>query len=149
MPTWLVLTKPKGDDCLGGFERRIMSCNESRRSCSWRSWRVVARRDSRSSAFLGNSASLLPSEGENSARFLAQEIGETLFGFMMRNVDDLDVNASLGAMGVDSLVSIELRNWMRQRIGVDLTVLDIIGSGNLVELGGKTVEKLRERVAGA
>ena len=108
----------------------------------------TATGDNKLKQFLSNPASLLPSEGENSARFLAQEIGETLFGFMMRNVEDLDVNASLGSMGVDSLVSIELRNWMRQRVGVDLGVLDIIGAGNLVEVGAKAVEKLRERGEG-
>ncbi|TVY85232.1 Highly reducing polyketide synthase FUM1 [Lachnellula suecica] len=82
---------------------------------------------------------------DESVALLAKEIGETLFGFMMRSNDDLDLNVPLGSLGVDSLVSIELRNWFRQKVGVEFTVLEIIGSGCLLALGKQTSAKLGEK----
>jgi hypothetical protein len=82
---------------------------------------------------------------EESIALLAKEIGETLFGFMMRSIEDLDLNVPLSSLGVDSLVSIELRNWFRQKVGVEFTVLEIIGSGCLLDLGKQTAAKLGEK----
>lgn len=80
---------------------------------------------------------------ETTARFLAQEIGNTLFGFLMRDPELLDLEASFEALGVDSLVMIELRNWMRQKIGADIPVLEIMGVANLIELGGLVAGRLK------
>lgn len=80
---------------------------------------------------------------EDTARFLAQEIGSTLFGFLMRDTDLLEVDASFEALGVDSLVIIELRNWLRQKIGIDIPVLEIMGVSNLAELGGVAAGRLK------
>jgi len=92
-------------------------------------------------------ASTCPSSlsSEESIALLAKEIGETLFGFMMRSIEDLDLNVPLSSLGVDSLVSIELRNWFRQKVGVEFTVLEIIGSGCLLDLGKQTATKLGEK----
>jgi acyl carrier protein len=79
----------------------------------------------------------------NTAQFLAQEIGNTLFGFLMRDPDLLELEASFEALGVDSLVIIELRNWMRQKIGPDIPVLEIMGVANLVELGRLAAGRLK------
>ncbi|KAF7861910.1 hypothetical protein EAF04_007791 [Stromatinia cepivora] len=66
--------------------------------------------------------------------FLAQEIGKTLFSFMMLPAAELDIHQPLKVLGVDSLVAIELRNWWRQRIGVELTVLEIMGAASIESL---------------
>ena len=47
----------------------------------------------------------------SSTKFLAHEIGVTLFGFMLKHLDGEDVKAPLEALGVDSFVSIDLKNW--------------------------------------
>jgi hypothetical protein len=107
---------------------------------------TVATSDNSLKQFLRDAStnpSSLPSE--DSIAYLAKEIGETLFGFMMRSNDDLDCSIPLGSLGVDSLVSIELRNWFRQKVGVEFTVLEIIGSGCLLDLGKQTAAKLGEK----
>lgn len=81
----------------------------------------------------------------NSINVLAQEAGTTLSGFMMRGEEDLDLNVSLATLGVDSLVSIELRNWFRQKIGVEITVLEVVNSGSLTELAEHAAMKLKEK----
>lgn len=82
---------------------------------------------------------------EESAVLLANAIGRTLLGFMMRESEELDIDAPLASMGIDSLVSLEVRNWVRRRLGADVTVLEIVRSENLRQLGvtvqGKLVEK--------
>ena len=84
-------------------------------------------------------------ETEQAAIFLAHEIGTTLFTFMMRAEEEVDMTVPLESFGVDSLVSIELRNWFRQRIGVQFTVVEIGGAASLMELGKMAAEKLIEK----
>lgn len=83
------------------------------------------------------------------ASLLAREVGKTLLGFMMRAEAELDLDAPLGAVGIDSLVSIELRNWTRRRLGVEVSVLEIARAESLARLGetvqGKLVEKYQAR----
>lgn len=86
---------------------------------------------------------------EEAAALLAREVGRTLLGFMMRAEGELDLGAPLGSVGIDSLVSIELRNWIRRRIGAEVTVLEIVRAESLARLGetvqGKLIEKYQAR----
>jgi acyl carrier protein len=90
------------------------------------------------SQIAGRGASALRDED---AEYLAKEIGKTLFGFMMKNAVDMDLDQSLSTLGLDSLVSIELRNWCRQQIGFEISVLEIMQS-TLSAIGKKAVESL-------
>ncbi|KAF7890820.1 uncharacterized protein EAF01_010629 [Botrytis porri] len=74
-------------------------------------------------------------KASSAAEFLAEEIGKTLCSFMMRPIAELDIHQSFKTLGVDSLVAVELRNWCRQKIGVGLTVLDIMGAASIKSLG--------------
>lgn len=49
--------------------------------------------------------------------------------------------------GVDSLVTIELRNWLRRRLGIEVTTLEILSSsgGTIASLGQIAVERLKMR----
>ncbi|KAK3324348.1 hypothetical protein B0T19DRAFT_464372 [Cercophora scortea] len=70
---------------------------------------------------------------------LAHHIGTALGGFMMK-AEELDPTAAFATLGIDSLVAIEMRNWARQRLGVDVSVLEVMRAGNiltLAELGAK------------
>jgi len=97
---------------------------------------------------IGYNMSLL--KAPEAVDLLAREIGKTLYGFMMRTEEEMDLSSPLADLGIDSLVSIEMRNWIRQRIGVDFTVLEIIRSANIQELGRaaqlKLVAKFEARV---
>ena len=48
----------------------------------------------------------------------------------------------LTAYGLDSLSAVELRNWIRAKLEVELTTLDITTAGSLITLGEKVVEKI-------
>ncbi|KAJ4255263.1 hypothetical protein NW757_004776 [Fusarium falciforme] len=85
----------------------------------------------------------------SSVSFLANEIGSTLFSFLMRPIEELDVKQPLSAVGLDSLVAIELRNWSRQRLGVELSVLEILGAASIEKLGEAAAEGLLVKLGGA
>jgi hypothetical protein len=84
-------------------------------------------------------------EADATADFLAHEIGTTLFNFMMRSDEEPDLTVPLASAGVDSLVSIELRNWFRQKVGVPFTVVEIVGAASIADLGRITAKKLAEK----
>lgn len=81
----------------------------------------------------------------DSINFLAKEAGTTLFGFMMRSDEDPPLDVPLAGLGVDSLVSIELRNWFRQKVGAEFTVLEVVNSNSITHLGEQAADKLKEK----
>jgi len=103
-----------------------------------------AAQDSNLKQFL-REANLNPSSlpSPASTEYLAKEIGATLQGFMMR--EDLDLGIPLSSLGVDSLVSIELRNWLRHKMGAEFTVLEIVGSGSVRHIGVQAAAKLEAK----
>lgn len=54
----------------------------------------------------------------------------------------IEPGKALMAYGLDSLSGVELRNWVRQKLGVELSTLDIINATSLVALSEKVVPKL-------
>lgn len=95
------------------------------------------------------SANMALLKGPETAEFLAKEIGKTLLAFMMKSDSDLDLTAPLATVGIDSLISVELRSWMRRWVGAELTTLEIMRCENIQALGvaaqGKLVEKYQSR----
>ncbi|KAF2968206.1 hypothetical protein GQX73_g5356 [Xylaria multiplex] len=63
---------------------------------------------------------------EANVNYLATEIGTRIFHFMMRDATDLDISASISAIGMDSLMAIELRRWWKQIFAVDVTIIALI-----------------------
>ncbi|CAG8889872.1 unnamed protein product [Penicillium egyptiacum] len=59
--------------------------------------------------------------------------------------EETNIALSRQDFGVDSLVSIELRNWWKQAFGADLTVLQLMNSGSFINLGQKAVDQLKQR----
>ncbi|KAL2268084.1 hypothetical protein VTJ83DRAFT_2930 [Remersonia thermophila] len=103
--------------------------------------------------------------------FLARETGRRIYELMMRPAsaaaaaddhdhnrdghddgdddDDgsVDIRLTLAQIGLDSLMAIELRRWLRGTFGISITVLEIVGSGTLRQLGETIAGKLAERLA--
>ncbi|GKT61260.1 polyketide synthase [Colletotrichum tofieldiae] len=111
--------------------------------------------DSMSNEELGRSVRDLSSnivklQSDETTTFLATHIGKTLCRFLLRSDADLDLQARLNDIGMDSLVSIEIRAWIRQWMGVDLATLEITGSENLHKLAvavqGRMISKYNSKI---
>lgn len=79
---------------------------------------------------------------EESTNLLAREIGRKLFGFLLRSDEDLNTTVPLSQLGMDSLVGVEMRSWWRQAFGFDISVLELLGMGNLDGLGRHAADGL-------
>jgi aryl carrier-like protein len=70
-----------------------------------------------------------------SVEFLAVEVGRKVYDFMLKpGEEDIDISLSLAQIGLDSLMATELRRWFRQVLGLQVSVLEIMGSGSLRQL---------------
>ena len=74
--------------------------------------------------------------------YFAHEIGRRLFGLLLKDDRDLDTSMALADMGLDSLIAIELRAWCKKAFGFDVSVLEMLGMGNLEALGAHVSERL-------
>lgn len=82
----------------------------------------------------------------SSAQVTAKEIARQVSIYTMRGGDqEVDLTLSLQDFGVDSLVSIELRNWWKQAFGDDVTVLQLMNSSSFMNLGQKAVDQLKQK----
>jgi NAD(P)-dependent dehydrogenase (short-subunit alcohol dehydrogenase family)/aryl carrier-like protein len=74
--------------------------------------------------------------------FLATEIGKKLFSLLLKPEEELDTRLSFSALGMDSLVGIEMRAWWRRTFGFDVRVLEMLQMGTLDALGKYAANKL-------
>ena len=84
-------------------------------------------------------------EEDSSTDFLANEIALRIFRFMMKPEEDIDIGMSLTQIGMDSLMAIELRRWWKQAFGLEISVLEIMGSGTLEQLGKVAAQGLKNK----
>lgn len=61
---------------------------------------------------------------------------ERLARLMMMPESDVDAGKPLSAYGVDSLVAVEVRNWIARETGVDVSVFDIMANVPMRALAG-------------
>ncbi|RDL36343.1 Uncharacterized protein BP5553_05695 [Venustampulla echinocandica] len=80
--------------------------------------------------------------------FFAQEIAKRIFAFLMKEDVARDTSQTLVTMGADSLVAIEIRNWWKQTLGIEITVLELADTSNTMErLGALAVQRLKGKLA--
>ncbi|KAL0936929.1 polyketide synthase [Colletotrichum truncatum] len=82
-------------------------------------------------------------DATESRDFLTARIGDTIYGMMMKNKDEVNVNLPLAALGVDSLVAIEIRDWWQRTFGLHVNVLEIMGASGIRMLGHMAVDGLK------
>ncbi|KAK7972314.1 Fumagillin dodecapentaenoate synthase [Apiospora saccharicola] len=70
------------------------------------------------------------------------EVVSAQFAKILRLDTAPEVGRPLVAYGLDSLSAVELRNWIRVKLGVELTTLDITNTPSLVALCEKVVSRL-------
>ncbi|KAJ0280260.1 hypothetical protein Brms1b_013421 [Colletotrichum noveboracense] len=92
-----------------------------------------------------------PQELDSSATvaLLSKEIAQRVFGFLMREIDEGGVDTSLSpsALGVDSLMTIEIRNWWKHTMGVDVSVLQLTSAQSFDQLGQLAVGQLKKKIS--
>ncbi|KAL6231642.1 hypothetical protein BDW75DRAFT_247787 [Aspergillus navahoensis] len=76
---------------------------------------------------------------------ITREIGIKICEFMLRPIEELDVSKALVTLGADSLIIVEIRNWLRRRLEVETSTLEILNGGTVEMLGRVCVERLRGR----
>ncbi|KAM5465923.1 Type I Iterative PKS [Microsporum audouinii] len=60
-------------------------------------------------------------------------------------VSEIDPSMPLSHYGVDSLVAVELRNWMVAQSGCEMSIFDVMGSASLSALADKIADRLNHR----
>jgi hypothetical protein len=78
---------------------------------------------------------------------VTHEIGACIYAYMLRPIEELDTTVTLNALGVDSLVTIEIRNWWRRSLGVDVSTLEMLNAGSIDALGVLAIERLKAKYA--
>ena len=56
---------------------------------------------------------------------------------------DIGLESLMVDLGIDSLVAIEIRTWLRRNVGVDMSVWELLGANTLTDLVASAVEKSR------
>ncbi|PON21130.1 hypothetical protein TGAM01_v209978 [Trichoderma gamsii] len=78
---------------------------------------------------------------EEAASIICAGISAMLGKAMNMLPSEIDMNQSLNAYGVDSLVAVTFRNWILNTYGVQLSVFDILGEAPMVEMANTIAEK--------
>ena len=81
-----------------------------------------------------------------SIEYIALEIGQKVLNFMLRPDDDVDISLGLSQIGLDSLMAIELRRWWKQAFKLEISVLEIMASGTLEQLGKIAAEGVKKKL---
>lgn len=68
---------------------------------------------------------------------------ERLAKLMMMPESDVDAGRPLSAYGVDSLVAVEVRNWIARETGVDVSVFDLMASVPMRVLAGDLASRCK------
>jgi NADP-dependent 3-hydroxy acid dehydrogenase YdfG len=101
--------------------------------------------DGVTSAVQSLSAQLASStSAEQAKEFVLAALLKKLSRSLMMDVSELDASRSMSAYGTDSLVAVEMKNWVQRETRVTVSVFDILQSASIAGL----VEKIAERVSG-
>jgi acyl carrier protein len=73
-------------------------------------------------------------------RIVADALAQKLARSLSMAEDDVDRDKPLFAYGVDSLVAVELRNWIGKEFAADVPVFDIMGGATITAIGVLTVK---------
>jgi NADPH:quinone reductase-like Zn-dependent oxidoreductase/NADP-dependent 3-hydroxy acid dehydrogenase YdfG len=71
---------------------------------------------------------------DEAVEVISQAIGEKLVAFINRDIEDISFKQRLSSFGIDSLISIELKNWMMRTFGVSLQASELNGPASILEL---------------
>ena len=74
---------------------------------------------------------------------IANAIGRQVLRQRLRDEEgEIDIGLGLAQMGVDSLVAVELRRWIRIKMGADISVVEMVAGRTLEEVGALVAGKI-------
>ncbi|KAK5991583.1 Highly reducing polyketide synthase gloL [Cladobotryum mycophilum] len=77
--------------------------------------------------------------------FLTLELGRVLCNVLLVPEEDMSSEVKLSAIGVDSLVGIEIRNWFRRTTGGDISILRIMNAETVRGLSELMIAMVEEK----
>lgn len=80
--------------------------------------------------------------GQETLQAAATELLNTVLMRSLGIDESIEPMRLLANYGVDSLVAVELRNWLRAELNVEISALEIVGSRTLVTLSESVLKKL-------
>lgn len=79
---------------------------------------------------------------------IACAIASRVFSLLSRELDQTDeaflASVSLASLGIDSLVTIEVRNWWRRTFGFQVSSMQLMNAGNFLDLATLAITQLKE-----
>lgn len=82
---------------------------------------------------------------------IAREIASRLFSLLSRELDQADEGAlasvSLESLGIDSLMTIEVRSWWKRTFGSQISSMQLINAGSFMQLAALAIVQLKEAIA--
>lgn len=102
---------------------------------------VAAKRDAGSASAAASLRDQLRDEGADAVTILVDALTVRLADMFVLAPADISAAQPLSALGVDSLVAVELRNWLSANVVANVTIFDVTQSGSLVELAERVAAK--------
>jgi hypothetical protein len=78
---------------------------------------------------------------EEAVQLITAAIVQRLASLMMIPEADIDAGRPLSAYGVDSLVAVEVRNWVAREMAVEVSVFDVMQNVPMTQLAQNLAEK--------
>ncbi|UQC84163.1 polyketide synthase [Colletotrichum lupini] len=76
------------------------------------------------------------------AASLARFISANLSHLMLRPIEDFPLTENLTSIGLDSIISIELVDWIHQQFHIGLTSMEVTQCTSLIHLAEKIIEEV-------
>ncbi|RYP42065.1 hypothetical protein DL767_000577 [Monosporascus sp. MG133] len=84
-------------------------------------------------------------DDEDKTAVIARALAAALATFLIKDEDSVPLDRPLEHLGIDSLVAMEVRNWIRQQVSVETSTISIVQSPSLCHLA----EHIRIALGGA
>ena len=82
------------------------------------------------------------------ASIIAQGLARKTSRILAIAPEDIDASKPLHSYGVDSLIAVEIRNWLLKEIGADVAIFDLLGNASLADISTMILGKSSVRKVG-